>query len=279
MATIEIRNVSKTYKDQAQKREVIALKDINLTIKENDFFVFLGPSGCGKSTLLNIVAGLIPPDEGGEVLIDDNNVSGPNPQKIALMFQDSVLLPWRSIIKNVEFGLEARKISREERRERAMKYLKMVGLEGFVNSYPRQLSGGMNQRVALCRALAMETDVILMDEPFGALDEQTRNILSDELADIWHRVGRTIIFVTHSLNEAVYLAERIAIFTARPGEIKRVINVNIRRPRTPNNSDFLKLVDTLWQDIKDEATKAIGKELKSQEIKPIEEIVIRRDKG
>jgi NitT/TauT family transport system ATP-binding protein len=263
MAKIKIRKVSKTYIDPNQKKEVMALQEINMTVKENDFFVFLGPSGCGKSTLLNIIAGLIPPDEGGEVLVDGYNVSGPNPKNIALMFQDSVLFPWRSIIKNVEFGLEAQKISKDKRRDRAMKYLKMVGLEGFINSYPRQLSGGMNQRVALCRALAMETDIILMDEPFGALDEQTRNILGDELVEIWRQVGRTIVFVTHSLNEAVYLAERIAIFTARPGKIKKMINVNFQRPRTSNSPEFLKLVNLIWQDIKDESIKSIGREMKS----------------
>jgi NitT/TauT family transport system ATP-binding protein len=273
MAKVEVKNVSKTYKDTAQGREVLALQDINLTVKENDFFVFLGPSGCGKSTLLNIIAGLVPFDAGGEVLIDGSRVNGPDPKKIAFMFQDSVLFPWRRIIKNVEFGLEPQRISKEERRKRAMKYLTMVGLEGFVDSYPRQLSGGMNQRVALCRALAMETDIILMDEPFGALDEQTRTILGDELVEIWRQVGRTVIFVTHSLNEAVYLAERIAIFTARPAKIKRIVDVNIPRPRTPNSPDFLKLVNLIWQEIKDESIKAIGREVKNPDENFLEEII------
>jgi NitT/TauT family transport system ATP-binding protein len=275
MAIIEVKRLSKIYQDMNLGREVAALQEINLTIKENDLFVFLGPSGCGKSTLLNIIAGLVTSDPDGEVLIDGSKISGPNPKKIAIMFQDSVLFPWRKIIKNVEFGLEAQRISKDERRERAMKYLKMVGLEGFVDSYPRQLSGGMNQRVALCRALAMETDIILMDEPFGALDEQTRTILGDELVNIWRRVGRTIIFVTHSLNEAVYLAERIAVFTARPGKIKRIIDVNIPRPRAPNSPDFLKLVDNIWQDIKDESLRAIGREVKSPEEK---DMIIKEDR-
>jgi NitT/TauT family transport system ATP-binding protein len=273
MATVEVKKVSKTYKDINLGKEVPALQEINLTVKENDFFVFLGPSGCGKSTLLNIIAGLVPFDAGGEVMIDGSRVSGPNPKKIAFMFQDSVLFPWRKIIKNVEFGLEAQRISKEERRKRAMKYLTMVGLEGFVDSYPRQLSGGMNQRVALCRALAMETDIILMDEPFGALDEQTRTILGDELVEIWRQVGRTVIFVTHSLNEAVYLAERIAIFTARPGKIKRIVDVSIPRPRTPNSPDFLKLVNLIWQEIRDESTKAIGREVKPLQEKVLEGII------
>jgi NitT/TauT family transport system ATP-binding protein len=265
LATVEIKRASKIYKDMILGRDVVALQDINLTVRENDFFVFLGPSGCGKSTLLNIIAGLVPFEAGGEILIDGIKVSGPNPKKIAFMFQDSVLFPWRRIVKNVEFGLEAQRISKRERRERAMKYLKMVGLESFIDSYPRQLSGGMNQRVALCRALAMETDIILMDEPFGALDEQTRTILGDELVEIWRRVGRTIIFVTHSLNEAVYLGGRIAIFTARPGKIKRIIEVNIPRPRTANSPEFIKLVDMIWQDIRDESLKAIGREVKGPE--------------
>lgn len=279
MAIIEVKRVFKIYQDMNLGREVAALQDINLTIKENDLFVFLGPSGCGKSTLLNIIAGLVVSDPGGEVWIDGSKISGPNPKKIAFVFQDSVLFPWRKVIKNVEFGLEAQRVSKEERRKRAIKYLKMVGLEDFIDSYPRQLSGGMNQRAALCRALAMETDIILMDEPFGALDEQTRTILGDELVDIWRRVGKTIVFVTHSLNEAVYLAERIAIFTARPGKIKRIIDVSIPRPRAPNSPDFLKLVDLLWQDIRDESLKAIGREVKSPEEKALEEMIIRRDKG
>lgn len=259
MATIEIRNLCKTYRDLTMGREVVALKDINLDVRENDFFVLLGPSGCGKSTLLNIIAGLTEAGEGSQVLVDGLNVVAPNPKKIAFMFQDPVLYPWRRVLGNVEFGLEAQGVPKAVRHETAMRYLKMVGLEPFADAYPRQLSGGMNQRVALCRALAMETEIVLMDEPFGALDEQTRMILGDELVEIWQRVGKTIIFVTHSISEAIYLGERIAVMTARPGRIKMVVDVNIPRPRTPGSPEFMTLTETLWSDIKEEALKAIGR--------------------
>ena len=221
MPIFEVTEVSKTYHDAATDRVVRTLDKISIAAAENDFLILLGPSGCGKSTLLNIIAGLVPYDQdGGRVQVAGKPVIGPNPKLMAYMFQDPVLYPWRTVVKNVEFGLEAQEIDKAERRERALKYLRLVGLEEFADAYPRQLSGGMAQRVALCRALALETDIILMDEPFGALDEQSRIILGDELVEIWRRVRRTVVFVTHSLTEAVYLGERIAVFSARPGKIK-----------------------------------------------------------
>ena len=272
MAAIEIKNIKKTYRDITLGRDVEALKDMNITIEEGDFVIFLGPRGCGKSTLLNIIAGLIPHEPGGEVLVDGIKVTRPNPDKMAYMFQDSVLFPWRTCVKNVEFGLERKKMTKAERRERALKYIKMVGLEDFSRAYPRQLSGGMCQRTALCRALAMETEIILMDEPFGALDEQTRIILGDELIDIWRKVKRTIVFVTHSLSEAVYLGERILVFTARPGVIKATFNVEIPRPRTLESIEFRAVVEKVWNELKEESLKAARreKEVSEAEFMPLE---------
>jgi NitT/TauT family transport system ATP-binding protein len=267
MAIIDVRSVSKTHRDPATGREVRTLDHVSLAAAENDFLILLGPSGCGKSTLLNVIAGLVPYDAGaGEVLVQGRRVTGPSPKLIAYMFQDPVLYPWRTVLKNVEFGLEARGIGRDERKRRAFKYLRMVGLEDFAGYYPRQLSGGMSQRVALCRSLALETDIILMDEPFGALDEQSRIILGDELVTLWRQLGRTIVFVTHSLTEAVYLGERIAIFTARPGRIKAEIKNELPRPRTIGEPGFAQMVDTLWTHLKEESLIAIKREKGGQEL-------------
>jgi NitT/TauT family transport system ATP-binding protein len=260
MAAIEVRSISKTYRDPASGRETRSLDAVSLDAPENDFLVLLGPSGCGKSTLLNIIAGLVTHDDGGEVLVQGSRVTGPNPKLMAYMFQDPVLYPWRTVLKNVEFGLEAQKIAPEERHERAMKYLKLVGLEGFADYYPRQISGGMGQRVALCRSLALETDIVLMDEPFGALDEQSRIILGDELTEIWRKVRRTIVFVTHSLTEAVYLGQRIVVFTARPGRIKAVIDNPLPRPRSIGSAEFNRTVDALWGQLKEESMIALKRE-------------------
>src|SRR3984957_3679793 len=233
MAIIEVTGVSKTYHDAASDRVVRTLDNVTIAAQENDFLILLGPSGCGKSTLLNIIAGLVPHNaDGGRVLVDGQPVTGPNPKLMAYMFQDPVLYPWRTVLKNVEFGLEAQGIGKEERHQRALKYLRMAGMAEFAHYSPRQLSGGMSQRVAMCRSLALETDIILMDEPFGALDEQSRIILGDELVSVWRQIGRTIVFVTHSLTEAVYLGQRICVFTARPGRIKIEIDNPLPRPRT-----------------------------------------------
>jgi NitT/TauT family transport system ATP-binding protein len=264
MAMIEVSGVSKTYHDSAADRIIRTLDKVSISAQENDFLILLGPSGCGKSTLLNVIAGLVPyDDDGGRVLVAGKPVTGPNPKLMAYMFQDPVLYPWRTVLKNVEFGLEAQDISKAERRERALKYLRLVGLEEFVNAYPRQLSGGMSQRVALCRALALETDIILMDEPFAALDEQSRIILGDELVSIWRQVRRTIVFVTHSLTEAVYLGRRIAVFTARPGRIKLDIANDLPRPRAIGSAEFNKMVDRVWQQLKAESLAASGSDKKA----------------
>jgi NitT/TauT family transport system ATP-binding protein len=266
MPIVEATSISKSFVDAATARETIALENVSISAAENDFLVLLGPSGSGKSTFLNIIAGLTAHDgPPGQVLVHGQPVSAPNPKLMAYMFQDSVLLPWRTVIKNIEFGLEAQPISKEERRERALKYLDMVGLRDFADFYPRQISGGMAQRVALCRALALETDIILMDEPFGALDEQSRIVLGDELVEIWRKVRRTFIFVTHSLTEAVYLAERIAVFTARPGKIKAEFKVDLPRPRKVGSPDFNRLVDMVWEQLKAESITALQREKSGEE--------------
>ncbi len=261
MAVIEATSICKSFINTATGRETVALDNVSISAAENDFLVLLGPSGSGKSTFLNIIAGLVSHNGApGQVSVHGQPVSAPNPKLMAYMFQDSVLLPWRTVIKNVEFGLEAQPIGKEERRQRALKYLDMVGLRDFADYYPRQISGGMAQRVALCRALALETDIILMDEPFGALDEQSRIVLGGELVEIWREVRRTFVFVTHSLTEAVYLAERIAVFTARPGRIKAEIKVDLPRPRKIGSPDFNAMVEMLWDHLKEESITALNRE-------------------
>lgn len=252
-AKIDVRGVSLAYRLR-DGRSVEALEEVSFQVPENDFFVLLGPSGCGKSTLLNVIGGLVKADKGG-VLLDGTPIAAPDPQRVAIMFQDPLLLPWRTVTKNIEFGLEPRRIPKHERETRALKYLKLVGLEGFADAYPHQLSGGMKQRVALCRALAMETEIVLMDEPFGALDEQTRMILADELINIWSQLSKTVIFVTHGLTEAVYLAKRVAVMTFRPGKIKNVINVDLPRPRQFTDPEFRDCLETIWGQLKEESLK------------------------
>ena len=274
MPIIEVRDVSKTYHDPLNGGTFRTLDNVSVSAIENDFLILLGPSGCGKSTLLNIIAGLVPHDaDGGEVLVQGRRVTGPNPKLMAYMFQDPVLYPWRTVIKNVEFGLEAQGLDKAERRQRALKYLRLVGLEDFANFYPRQLSGGMSQRVAICRSLALETDVILMDEPFGALDEQSRLILGDELVDIWRKVRRTIVFVTHSFTEAVYLGQRIAVFSARPGRIKAEIVNDLPRPRTIGAPAFSKMVDTLWGHLKEESLISIKRAKTTDAVQPVDGMI------
>jgi NitT/TauT family transport system ATP-binding protein len=270
MAIIEATSICKSFFDLQTGRETLTLDNVSISANDNDFLVLLGPSGSGKSTFLNIIAGLTshngPP---GRVLVHGEPVSKPNPKLMAYMFQDPVLLPWRTVIKNIEFGLEAQALTKQQRRQRALKYLDMVGLRDFAEFYPRQLSGGMAQRVALCRALALETDIILMDEPFGALDEQSRIVLGDELVEIWRKIRRTFVFVTHSLTEAVYLGERIAVFTARPGKIKAEIKNDLPRPRSIGSSEFNRLVDVLWGHLKEESITALNREKAGENSVPL----------
>lgn len=253
---LQVRDLSKIYADNG--REVVALKNVNLEVRESEFVMIVGPSGCGKTSLINIIGGL---DEAssGEVLLDGRAVSGPGADR-GMVFQGYSLFPWLSVQKNVEFGLKMKKVPAAERSEHAKKYIRLVGLEGFEDALPRQLSGGMKQRVAIARTLANEPEVLLMDEPFGALDAQTRVVMQELLADISRRTGTTILFITHDIDEAVLLGERIYVMSRRPGTVREAITVDIPGERNHNSlvlPEFLetkkKIMDMLWQESQDAA--------------------------
>jgi NitT/TauT family transport system ATP-binding protein len=209
---------------------VQALKGVNLTVEDNEFLTVLGPSGCGKTTLLRHIAGLVPWDD-GEILIDGNPVRGPGPER-SMVFQNFALLPWATVTENVAFGLELRGIEKLERERTANELIELVGLSGFERRRPHELSGGMQQRVGLARALAVKPRILLMDEPFGALDEQTRRILQEQLLSIWEAKRLTVVFVTHSMEEAVLLGDRVVLMSPRPGRIEEIVEVPIGRPRS-----------------------------------------------
>jgi NitT/TauT family transport system ATP-binding protein len=242
MSYIHIENAGKTFVENGI--EFTALSDVNLDIEKGEFICLLGPSGCGKSTLLNAIAGFDLANH-GRVQIDGKEVTAPSTKNVTI-FQNYGLLPWRTVVKNVELGLEAQGIDKKTRREKALEYLKLVKLEDFANSFPRQLSGGMKQRVAIARALAVEPDIIFMDEPFGALDAITRMKLQDDILDICKNEKKTIIFVTHDIEEAVYLADRIVVMTPNPGKVKGVITVPLHHFRDRTSGDFLLVRDKIF---------------------------------
>ncbi|MER6006119.1 ABC transporter ATP-binding protein [Nonomuraea angiospora] len=223
MTKISIRNVAKTFQVRDADQPFTALSGIDLDVREGEFLTLVGPSGCGKSTLLDLIAGLTAPTS-GEILIDGAQVTGPGLDR-GIVFQQYALFPWRTAQSNVEFGLEAKGVPRKERARRAREHLALVGLAGFEERYPHELSGGMRQRVAIARSLAFDPDVLLMDEPFAALDAQTRESLQEELVHVWEQTGKTVVFITHGIDEAVYLGQRVAVMTSRPGRIKEVIDV------------------------------------------------------
>ncbi len=225
---LSIKNLNKTYHTE-EGDEVVALSDINLDVADKEFVCFIGPSGCGKTTLLRITAGLEKPDT-GTLTVNNEPITGPGPDR-GMVFQEYSLFPWRTVLKNITFSLELKKIPKSEREKIARDFLEVVGLSKFADSYPHELSGGMKQRVAIARALVNDPDVLLMDEPFGAVDAQTRNRLQHELLNIWEKKKKTVVFITHSVDEAVFLADKVVVFTARPGRIKEVINVDLPRPR------------------------------------------------
>lgn len=249
MADVRIENLSKTYATQAS--DVHALDSINLAVDSREFITILGPSGCGKTTLLKIVAGLIPRSS-GSIRIGDRAVEGPGPER-AMVFQSFALMPWANVMDNVAFGLKMKGVGRDERYAASQKVIDLVGLQGFEKSLPRQLSGGMQQRVGLARALVIEPSVLLMDEPFSALDEQTRRYMQDELLKTWEARPTTVIFVTHSIEEAVKLGDRVILLSPRPGRIHAVYDVGLPRPRTDaeENPRFGALVSELWSEIKE----------------------------
>ncbi|HKM41956.1 MAG TPA: ABC transporter ATP-binding protein [Methanocorpusculum sp.] len=234
---VKIENVKKTF--SSRKGDVTALENVTLEVHDGQFVCLLGPSGCGKTTLLRMIGGLDVPTS-GTITIDGNVVDGPSP-KMTMVFQEYSLYPWRTVAENVGFGLEMTGVPKEERIAEVNKRLKLVGLAGFADSYPYELSGGMRQRAAVARALATDPAVMLMDEPFGALDAQTRNKMQRELLDIWGKTKKTVVFVTHSVDEAVYLADKIVILTPRPGTIHEIYENPLPRPRDRTSIEFAKL--------------------------------------
>ena len=250
---VEIQGVSKSFHKTVKEHttEVKALADVSLSICENEFVSIIGPSGCGKTTLLKMIDGLIPYD-GGKILIDGKQVTAPGPDR-AVVFQAFALLPWRTVLANVEFSLELRRLPKEARTKTARDYLKRVGLSDFENHYPHELSGGMQQRAGLARALAVNPSILLMDEPFGAVDAQTRQLLQEELLELWQRERKTVIFITHSMDEAVRLGDRVTLMTPRPGRILETIDVELPRPRPPDvdrNPRFAELKEYLWEQLR-----------------------------
>lgn len=233
-----------------------ALEGVNLRVCEGEFVSVVGPSGCGKTTFLSVVDGLLPAS-GGRIFVDGKQVTEPGPDR-AMVFQDASLLPWRSVLKNVVYGLECHNVGRREARERAMHFIEMVGLAGFENHYPHELSGGMQQRVNLARALVMDPSILLMDEPFAALDAQTREMMQEELLQIWLKANKTVLFITHQIDEAIFLSDRVAIFTARPGRVKEVVDITLERPRAlklKRHPQFHEIEDYIWQSIQAEGPR------------------------
>ncbi|TLX85143.1 MAG: ABC transporter ATP-binding protein [Thaumarchaeota archaeon] len=248
MTKLQARNVIKHFDHNGNS--VVALNGINLNVEEGDFVCIVGPSGCGKSTFLNIVAGLEKPDS-GEILLNGKPISSPGPDR-TLVFQEGALFPWLKVIDNVEFGLKMAGIPKNERSEISKRYLDMMQLTKFADSYTYQLSTGMKQRVAIARALAMDPEILLMDEPFAALDSQTRDLLLVELQLIWERTRKTIIFVTHNISESVILGNRVVVFKNRPSKIKKEIVIDYRRPRLAEDENLQKYYHQILDELKSE---------------------------
>jgi NitT/TauT family transport system ATP-binding protein len=244
---VEVRGIGKTYEGGVE-----ALRDVSLAFPQGQLSTLLGPSGCGKTTLLKIIAGLIPRDA-GEVWVKGKRVQGPGPER-AFVFQDFALLPWASVLRNVAFGLELRGVPRAEREEVARRTIEDVGLKGFELRHPNELSGGMKQRVGLARALAVDADIILMDEPFSSVDEQTRRKFQEDLLDLLRHRRKTVLFVTHSIEEAAYLSDQIVLLTPRPGTVSRIVRPAVDRSRSPDeirrDRNYLDTVDGIWRTLR-----------------------------
>jgi NitT/TauT family transport system ATP-binding protein len=254
---LSVKDVSLSYGTNSGT-ELTALKNIDLQVHSGEFLCIVGPSGCGKSTLLHLIAGLHK-QTAGEVLVDNTPVQGPGPDRI-LIFQELGLFPWLTVAQNVEFGMRMKGVSKSDRGARVREYLRLVHLQHFKDSYIHQLSGGMRQRVALARALATEPDVLLMDEPFAALDAQTRDLLHDELERIWAETGRTIIFVTHNVREAVRLGDRVVLLTFRPGQVKREYQIDLLRPRHLEDVLVAGTAREILDDLREEINKTLEQE-------------------
>ena len=256
---IQVRGVEKTFAVGAQK--IVALQNIDLDIRKGEFVCLLGPSGCGKSTLLNAVAGFQPPTK-GTVTVDGRSITEPGPDR-GMVFQEYALFPWMTVAQNVAFGLEIKGMSKAAIAEKVEWLLQKLHLQDFRNRFPKDLSGGMRQRVAIARVLALDSPILLMDEPFGALDALTRRTLQDELLRIWEEVGKTILFVTHSIEESIYLADRIIVMTYRPGTIKRDVAVDMPRPRDGSAPEFNRLKRELSQMVMEEQQRFSQDEIRS----------------
>ena len=255
MPEVVITGVSKAFPRQGKDGMLSVLNDVNLALAEQTFTCLVGPSGCGKSTLLRIIDGLMAPDT-GEVRIGGERITAPSLDR-GFVFQHFNLLPWRTVMGNIEFGLENLGMKKDERRPRAAEILKLVDLEGFESYYPGQLSGGMQQRVGLARALAVDPSLLLMDEPFGSVDDQTRMLLQEELLNIWERDQKTVVFVTHDIEEALYLGDRVVVMRARPSQISRIVEVPFGRPRSDavrGSPDMARLKQEIWNELKVGAT-------------------------
>ena len=255
MSQIVIEGVKHTYRPP-RGRAVLALDDVSLDVREREFLALLGPSGCGKSTLLYLIGGFLP-IEAGTIRVEGKPVVAPGPDR-GIVFQNFALFPWKSVRDNILYGLERQGMPRVEREERAQAFIDLVGLKGFEDSFPSQLSGGMKQRTALARTLAFDPQILLMDEPFGALDAQTRSLMQAELLGIWQRTPKTVIFVTHDVQEAVYLADRVAVMSARPGRIKTIVETRFDKTDAGifKSQAFVDKVDELWNLVRVEAIKA-----------------------
>ncbi|GFP21895.1 NitT/TauT family transport system ATP-binding protein [Candidatus Hakubella thermalkaliphila] len=272
---LQLKNVSKTFHTKGVELKV--LEDIDLGVEEGEFLCLVGPSGCGKSTLLNIIAGLEEPDS-GEIFSNGHKVTGPGTDRV-LIFQELALFPWLTVIKNVEFGLKMLKVDRKTREGLALEYLKMVHLSKFKDAYVYQLSGGMKQRVALARALAMDPEILLMDEPFMALDAQTGDLLRDELQHIWKETRKTIIFVTHNVREAVCLGDRVLVFSARPGRIKKELRVEYPRPRHIEDPWLMEIAKPILKELKVEVEKFVREELGNEWISSANHLLRSSDRN
>lgn len=257
MAYISISNLHKRF--ESAEQTVAALADINLTISKGEFVCLLGPSGCGKSTLLNLIAGFLQPTAGG-ISVEGQLIGEPGPDR-GVVFQEYALFPWMTVAANVAFGLDIKGMGTSEKNERVGKLLEKLGLTEFRDRFPRDLSGGMRQRVAIARVLAIDSPVLLMDEPFGALDALTRRNLQDELLRIWRESGKTILFVTHSIEESLYLADRIVVMTYRPGTVKREQLVSMSHPRDPAGIEFNLLKRELGQLVMEEQDRHLHDEM------------------
>jgi NitT/TauT family transport system ATP-binding protein len=257
-AQIIVENVNHMYRPP-RGREVLALDQVSLEVANREFVALLGPSGCGKSTLLYLIGGFLPVEK-GLISVDGAPVTGPGPDR-GIVFQHFALFPWKTVRGNILYGLERQGMAKDEREQRAMDFIKLVGLSGFEDSYPSQLSGGMKQRTAIARTLAFDPKILLMDEPFGALDVQTKAIMQTELLQLWEELRPSVLFITHDLDEAVALSDRVVIMTSSPGTVKDIFEIDLPRPRGDvqeirHEKRFLELQGQIWESLKDEVTRA-----------------------